>query len=174
MPGFTAHVGLLDIGRPVAGETVVVAAASGAVGSVLGRIAKIQGGNVVGSAGGEDSCRYVIDKLSFDSCVARRADDLSVQLAKAFPKGVDSDFANGGGAVFDAVLLLLTTKVRVPRVRAGGRAVAGGRCRQGSCRKPSRPSSIFCKPRISASWPSSLRTSETRRTAPPTHQGDIK
>jgi NADPH-dependent curcumin reductase CurA len=114
MPGFTAYMGLLDIGRPVAGETVVVAAASGAVGSVVGQIAKIQGCTVVGIAGGEDKCRYVIEELGFDFCVDHRADDLPGHLAAACPKGIDVYFENVGGAVFDAVLPLLNAKARIP------------------------------------------------------------
>ena len=114
MPGFTAYMGLLDIGRPSAGETVVVAAASGAVGSVVGQIAKIKGCYVVGIAGGEDKCRYVIDELGFDFCVDHRADDLPGRLAAACPKGIDVYFENVGGAVFDAVLPLLNTQARVP------------------------------------------------------------
>ena len=114
MPGFTAYMGLLDIGRPVAGETVVVAAASGAVGSVVGQIAKIKGCTVVGIAGGPDKCRYVIDELGFDFCVDHRADDLPGHLAAACPKGIDVYFENVGGAVFDAVLPLLNAKARVP------------------------------------------------------------
>jgi len=114
MPGFTAYMGLLDIGRPVAGETVVVAAASGAVGSVVGQIAKIKGCTVVGIAGGEDKCRYVIDELGFDFCVDHRAADLPRRLAAACTKGIDVYFENVGGAVFDAVLPLLNTKARVP------------------------------------------------------------
>lgn len=113
MTGFTAYMGLLDIGRPVAGETVVVAAASGAVGSVVGQIAKIKGCTVVGIAGGEDKCRYVIDELGFD-CVDHRADDLPGRLAAACPKGIDVYFENVGGAVFDAVLPLLNAKARIP------------------------------------------------------------
>ena len=114
MPGFTAYMGLLDIGRPMAGETVVVAAASGAVGSVVGQIAKIKGCTVVGIAGGEDKCRYVIDELGFDFCVDHRADDLPGRLTAACPKGIDVYFENVGGAVFDAVLPLLNTLARVP------------------------------------------------------------
>ena len=114
MPGFTAYMGLLDIGRPLAGETVVVAAASGAVGSVVGQIAKIQGCTVVGIAGGEDKCRYVIDELGFDFCVDHRAGDLPDRLAAACPKGIDVYFENVGGAVFDAVLPLLNAKARIP------------------------------------------------------------
>jgi len=114
MPGFTAYMGLLDIGRPVSGETVVVAAASGAVGSVVGQIARIKGCTVVGIAGGEEKCRYVIDELGFDFCVDHHADDLPGRLAAACPKGIDVYFENVGGAVFDAVLPLLNTKARVP------------------------------------------------------------
>jgi NADPH-dependent curcumin reductase len=114
MPGFTAYMGLLDIGRPVSGETVVVAAASGAVGSVVGQIAKIKGCYVVGIAGGQDKCRYVIDELGFDHCVDHRADDLPGHLAAACPKGIDVYFESVGGAVFDAVLPLLNTRARVP------------------------------------------------------------
>jgi NADPH-dependent curcumin reductase CurA len=114
MPGFTAYMGLLDIGRPVAGETVVVAAASGAVGSVVGQIAKIKGCTVVGIAGGEDKCHYVIDELGFDDCVDHRSNDLAKRLAAGCPKGIDVYFENVGGAVFDAVLPLLNAKARVP------------------------------------------------------------
>ena len=114
MPGFTAYMGLLDIGRPLAGETVVVAAASGAVGSVVGQIAKLKGCHVVGIAGGEDKCRYVIDELGFDFCVDHLADDLPGQLSAACPRGIDVYFENVGGAVFDAVLPLLNTQARVP------------------------------------------------------------
>jgi len=114
MPGFTAYMGLLDIGRPVAGETVVVAAASGPVGSVVGQIAKLKGCQVVGIAGGEDKCRYVIDELGFDFCVDHRADELPRHLAAACAQGIDVYFENVGGAVFDAVMPLLNNKARVP------------------------------------------------------------
>ena len=114
MPGFTAYMGLLDIGRPVAGETVVVAAASGAVGSVVGQIAKIMGCTVVGIAGGTEKCRYVTGELGFDACVDHRGDDLPGRLAAACPKGIDVYFENVGGAVFDAVLPLLNARARVP------------------------------------------------------------
>jgi hypothetical protein len=114
MPGFTAYMGLLDIGQPVAGETVVVAAASGPVGSVVGQIAKIKGCTVVGIAGGETKCRYVMDELGFDFCVDHHAEDLPGNLAAACTKGIDVYFENVGGAVFDAVLPLLNTKARVP------------------------------------------------------------
>ena len=114
MPGFTAYMGLLDIGQPKAGETVVVAAASGAVGSVVGQIAKLKGCRVVGIAGGADKCRYVIDELGFDDCLDHRSAEFAHQLAAACPKGIDVYFESVGGAVFDAVLPLLNAKARVP------------------------------------------------------------
>jgi NADPH-dependent curcumin reductase len=114
MPGFTAFVGLLDIGQPATGETVVVAAASGAVGSVVGQIARLHGCRVVGIAGGSEKCRYVVDELGFDDCLDHRQTDLSQRLGKACPRGIDIYFENVGGAVFDAVLPLLNLRARVP------------------------------------------------------------
>ncbi|AOK31973.1 hypothetical protein WS67_20140 [Burkholderia singularis] len=114
MPGFTAYWGLLKIGEPKAGETVVVAAASGAVGSVVGQIAKLKGCRVVGVAGGTDKCRYVTDTLGFDACVDHRDSDFAHKLAQACPKGIDVYFENVGGPVFDAVLPLLNVGARVP------------------------------------------------------------
>jgi hypothetical protein len=114
MPGFTAYMGLLDIGQPKAGETVVVAAASGAVGSVVGQIARIQGCRAVGIAGGADKCRHVTEELGFDACVDHRAEGLPGRLAAACPDGIDVYFENVGGAVFDAVLPLLNPRARIP------------------------------------------------------------
>ena len=114
MPGFTAYMGLLDIGQPKAGETVVVAAASGAVGSVVGQIAKIKGCHVVGIAGGAEKCQYVVEVLGFDACIDHRSGNLPQQLAAACPKGIDIYFENVGGAVFDAVLPLLNVRARIP------------------------------------------------------------
>ena len=114
MPGMTAYTGLLDIGKPQAGETVVVAAASGAVGSVVGQIAKIKGARAVGIAGGPDKCRYVKEELGFDACVDHRAADFPEQLKAACPKGIDVYFENVGGPVFDAVLPLLNPFARIP------------------------------------------------------------
>ncbi|MGP2864717.1 NADP-dependent oxidoreductase [Serratia bockelmannii] len=114
MPGFTAYMGLLDIGQPQAGETLVVAAASGAVGSVVGQIGKLKGCRVVGVAGGAEKCRYVVEELGFDACLDHRAPDFAEQLAAACPKGIDIYYENVGGAVFDAVLPLLNTKARIP------------------------------------------------------------
>jgi NADPH-dependent curcumin reductase CurA len=114
MPGFTAYMGLLDIGKPVAGETVVVAAASGAVGALVGQIAKLKGCRVVGVAGGEDKCRYVVDELGFDACLDRRLPGLAAKLAEACPQGIDVYFENVGGEVFDAVWPLLNVHARIP------------------------------------------------------------
>lgn len=114
MPGFTAYVGLLEIGQPKPGETVVVAAASGAVGSVVGQIAKIKGCRIVGIAGGKLKCDYVVQELGFDACIDHRAQDFEKQLAEACPEGVDIYFENVGGKVFDAVLPLLNNFARIP------------------------------------------------------------
>lgn len=114
MPGFTGYMGLMDIGRPQSGETLVVAAASGAVGSVVGQVAKLKGCRVVGVAGGQEKCRYVTETLGFDACIDHRAANFARQLADACPDGIDIYFENVGGAVFDAVLPLLNTSARIP------------------------------------------------------------
>jgi NADPH-dependent curcumin reductase CurA len=114
MPGMTAYTGLLDIGRPQAGETMVVSAASGAVGSVVGQIAKLKGAHAVGIAGGSKKCRYVVDELGFDDCIDHRAPDMAAQLKSACPNGIDVYFENVGGAVFEAVFPLLNNFARVP------------------------------------------------------------
>src|SRR3954467_4760904 len=114
MPGMTAYTGLLEIGQPKEGETVVVSAASGAVGSVVGQIARIKGARAVGIAGGPDKCRYVKDELGFDACVDHRAADFPEQLKAACPKGIDVYFENVGVPVFDAVLPLFNPFARVP------------------------------------------------------------
>ena len=114
MPGHTAYVGLLDHGRPKPGETVVVSAASGAVGAVVGQIAKIEGCRVVGIAGAPEKCEYVTGELGFDACVSHRGDDLPGALRAACPGGVDVYFENVGGKVFEAVLPLLNNFARVP------------------------------------------------------------
>ncbi len=114
MPGMTAYTGLLEIGKPAPGETVVVAAASGAVGSVVGQIATIKGARAVGIAGGPEKCRYVTDELGFAACVDHRAPDLPARLAAACPNGVDVYFENVGGPVFDAVFPLLNPFARIP------------------------------------------------------------
>jgi hypothetical protein len=114
MPGMTAFVGLIDIGQPKAGETVVVSAASGAVGSVVGQLAKVKGCRVVGVAGTPDKCRYVVEELGFDACVNHRRDDLKSALKTACPDGIDVYFENVGGAVLAAVLRLLNRGARIP------------------------------------------------------------
>jgi NADPH-dependent curcumin reductase CurA len=114
MPSFTAYVGLLDIGAPKAGETVVVAAATGAVGSVVGQIAKLKGARAVGIAGGADKCRCAVEELGFDACIDHRDPDFAKSLAAACPGGIDVYFENVGGKVFDAVLKLLNVGARVP------------------------------------------------------------
>ncbi|MFA7556053.1 MAG: zinc-binding dehydrogenase [Spongiibacteraceae bacterium] len=114
MPGFTAYMGLLDIGQPKAGETVVVAAASGAVGSVVGQIAKLKGCRVVGIAGGAQKCRFVTEQLGFDACIDHHSADLKQQLSAACPNGIDVYFESVGGKVFDAVLPLLNPAARIP------------------------------------------------------------
>ncbi|ADV11632.1 NADP-dependent oxidoreductase [Mesorhizobium ciceri] len=114
MPGFTAYAGLLTIGQPKPGETVVVAAASGAVGSAVGQIARIKGARAVGIAGGADKCAFVRDELGFDAVVDHRADDFAEQLKAACPGGIDIYFENVGGPVWDAVFPLLNEFARVP------------------------------------------------------------
>lgn len=114
MPGMTAYVGLLDIGKPQPGETVVVAAASGAVGSAVGQIAKIKGARAVGIAGGKDKCDYVKNELGFDECLDHHDPDFAAKLKDACPKGIDLYFENVGGAVFEAVFPLLNAFARMP------------------------------------------------------------
>ena len=114
MPGMTAYTGLLEIGKPKAGETVVVAAASGAVGSAVGQIAKIKGARAVGIAGGKDKCDYVKNELGFDDCLDHRDPDLKAKLKDACPKGIDVYFENVGGKVFDTVFPLLNPFSRIP------------------------------------------------------------
>jgi NADPH-dependent curcumin reductase CurA len=114
MPGITAYMGLMDIGQPQAGETLVVAAASGAVGSVVGQVAKLKGLKVVGIAGGEEKCRYVLDELGFDACIDHKSPDFAEQLAQACGGGIDIYFELVGGKVFDAVVPLLNPRARIP------------------------------------------------------------
>lgn len=114
MPGFTAYMGLLDIGQPKAGETLVVAAATGPVGATVGQIGKLYGCRVVGVAGGSKKCRYAVEELGFDACLDHQADDFAQQLAQACPQGIDIYYENVGGKVFDEVLPLLNTSARIP------------------------------------------------------------
>jgi NADPH-dependent curcumin reductase len=114
MPGFTAYVGLLDIGKPRPKETVVVAAATGAVGSIVGQIAKIKGCRVVGIAGGVDKCAWAVQQLGFDACIDHRSSAFDAELKAKCGGGVDVYFENVGGKVFRAVLPLLNAHARIP------------------------------------------------------------
>jgi NADPH-dependent curcumin reductase CurA len=114
MPGFTAYGGLRVIGKPAPGETVVVAAASGPVGSLVGQLAKLAGARAVGIAGGPEKCAYVKDELGFDAAVDHKVADFTAKLAAACPDGIDVYFENVGGAVWQAVLPLLNQFARVP------------------------------------------------------------
>src|ERR1700730_3982566 len=114
MPGLTAYVGLLDMSKPQPGETVVVAAASGAVGSAVGQIAKIKGARAVGIAGGKDKCDYVKNELGFDDCLDHRDPNLAAKLREACPKAIDVYFENVGGTVLEAVFPLPNAFARVP------------------------------------------------------------
>ncbi len=114
MPGYTAYAGLLKIGEPKAGETVVVAAAAGPVGATVGQIAKLKGCRVVGIAGGAEKCDHVVNNLGFDVCLDHRSDNLAEQLKAACPDGIDVYFENVGGKVLFAVLPLLNEFARMP------------------------------------------------------------
>jgi NADPH-dependent curcumin reductase len=114
MPGFTAYIGLLDIGKPQAKETVAVAAATGAVGSVVGQIAKLKGCRVVGIAGGAEKCAWAVKQLGFDACVDHGSAAFESELAAACPDGIDVYFENVGGKVFRAVVPLLNAHARIP------------------------------------------------------------
>jgi NADPH-dependent curcumin reductase CurA len=114
MPGMTAYTGLLTIGQPKPGETVVVAAATGPVGSTVGQIAKLKGCRAVGIAGGKEKCRYLTDELGFDAAVDHRSKNFPDELRAACPDGIDVYFENVGGAVWDAVFPLLKDFARIP------------------------------------------------------------
>src|SRR3954471_20097296 len=114
MPGMTAYTGLLEIGQPKAGETVVVSAASGAVGSIVGQIARIKGARAVGIAGGPDKCKYVKEQLGFDDCIDHRDAAMPEKLKAACLKGIDVYFENVSGPVWDAGFPLLNPFARIP------------------------------------------------------------
>lgn len=113
MSGMTAYFGILDTGQPKEGETIVVSGAAGAVGSVVGQIGKIKGCRVVGIAGGDDKCDYVVNELGFDACVDYKKGELRKQLREACPNGVDVYFDNVGGEILDTVLTLINKKARI-------------------------------------------------------------
>lgn len=114
MPGYTAYAGLLEIGKPKAGETLVVAAATGPVGATVGQIGKIKGCRVVGVAGGPEKCTYAVDTLGFDACIDHRSETFPADLAAACPDGIDVYFENVGGKVLYGVLPLLNPFSRMP------------------------------------------------------------
>jgi NADPH-dependent curcumin reductase CurA len=114
MPGRTAYFGLNRVAKPKQGDTLVVSAASGAVGSVVGQLGKIYGCNVIGVAGGPEKCLYVKEVLKFDECIDYKAGNLDEQIAKACPKGIDIYFENVGGNVTRAIAPLLNKNARVP------------------------------------------------------------
>ncbi|MEK6374113.1 MAG: NADP-dependent oxidoreductase [Acidobacteriota bacterium] len=116
MVGLTAYVGLLDIGKPKEGETVVVSAAAGAVGSIVGQIAKIKGCRAVGIAGSDEKCAVVVRELGFDACVNYKTQDLNAALKEACPDGVDIYFDNVGGAVLETVLKRINVHARIPLI----------------------------------------------------------
>jgi NADPH-dependent curcumin reductase len=111
--GFTAYFGLLDVGKPQPGQTVVVSAAAGAVGSITGQIAKIKGCKVIGIAGGQDKCGFLVDELGFDAAIDYKADDVRKRLRELAPDGVDVYFDNVGGEILDDVLACITRGARV-------------------------------------------------------------
>ena len=113
MPGLTAYFGLLDIGQPKEGETVVVSAAAGAVGAVVGQIAKIKGCRAIGIAGGPDKCKYLVEELGFDAAIDYKNEDVRAGLAQHCPKGIDVYFDNVGGEILDIVLSMLARRARV-------------------------------------------------------------
>ncbi len=145
MPGFTAYAGLLTIGKPKPGETVVVAAASGAVGSVVGQIAKIKGTRAVGIAGGAEKCAFVRDELGFDAVVDHHAADFPAQLAAACPDGIDVYFENVGGKVWDAVFPLFNEFARIPVCGLIAQYNAGANPRPGPDRLPATMREILTK-----------------------------
>jgi NADPH-dependent curcumin reductase CurA len=113
MPGMTAYFGLTEVGQPKAGETVVVSGAAGAVGMTVGQVAKHLGCRVVGIAGGEDKCRFVVEQLGFDACIDYKAGPVQAGLKQHCPQGVDVYFDNVGGDILDAVLTRINMKARI-------------------------------------------------------------
>jgi NADPH-dependent curcumin reductase CurA len=113
MPGLTAYFGLLDVGQPQAGNTVVVSGAAGAVGSVVGQIAKIKGCRVVGIAGGAEKCRYLVEELGFDAAIDYKSEDVQAALKQHCPTGIDVYYDNVGGDILDAALANLALGARV-------------------------------------------------------------
>jgi NADPH-dependent curcumin reductase CurA len=113
MPGMTAYFGLLAVGEPKAGDTVVVSGAAGAVGALVGQIAKIQGCHVVGIAGGAEKCRYIVDQLGFDAAIDYKAEKVSARLRETCPNGIDVYFDNVGGQILDDCLAQINLRARI-------------------------------------------------------------
>jgi NADPH-dependent curcumin reductase CurA len=113
MPGMTAYFGLLEVGQPKEGDTVVISGAAGAVGTIVGQIAKIKGARVVGIAGGADKVRYLTEELGFDAAIDYKSEDVSTALKQHCPKGIDVYFDNVGGDILDAALAQLAFGARV-------------------------------------------------------------
>lgn len=135
MSGLTAYFGLLDTGQPKPGETVLVSGAAGAVGSVVGQIAKIKGCRAVGIAGGEDKCKYVVEELGFDACVDYKTGNLRGQLKDACPDGIDVYFDNVGGEILDIALTLINMKARI--------VICGAISQYNAIQKPAGPSNYM-------------------------------
>lgn len=135
MSGLTAYFGLLDTGQPKPGETVLVSGAAGAVGSVVGQIAKIKGCRAVGIAGGEDKCKYVVEELGFDACVDYKTGNLRGQLKDACPDGIDVYFDNVGGEILDTALTLINMKARI--------VICGAISQYNAIQKPAGPSNYM-------------------------------
>lgn len=127
--GLTAYFGLLGVGRPQAGETVVVSAAAGAVGSIVGQLAKIHGCRAVGIAGSADKCAWLVDELGFDAAIDRKSEDVGARLKQTCPRGIDVYFDNVGGEILDAALA---------RIGTGGRVVLCGAMSQMNSSEPPR------------------------------------
>jgi len=113
MPGMTAYFGILDVGELKEGDTVLVSGAAGAVGSVVGQIAKIKNCKVIGIAGGADKCKYLVDELGFDGAIDYKNDDIKVKIKEYFPKGIDVYFDNVGGEILNAALGRLAMHARI-------------------------------------------------------------
>jgi NADPH-dependent curcumin reductase CurA len=111
--GATAYFGLLDLGKPQAGETVVVSAAAGAVGSIVGQIAKLKGCRVVGLAGSDEKCRHLVKDFGFDACINYKTEDIRAALKRECPNGIDVDFENAGGDILEAILEQINLKARI-------------------------------------------------------------
>jgi len=135
MPGFTAYFGLLEVGLPKAGETVLVSGAAGAVGSVVGQIAKIKGCRVVGIAGGTEKCSYVVDELGFDACIDYKSENVYKAIRQHCPQGVDIYFDNVGGEILDTALTQINRGARIP--------ICGAISQYNSTERPKGPSNYL-------------------------------